>query len=123
MTSSSANVLAARCEASPGEDARCVAAARKGDPEAILRLLERHRPALVRLLAGMLGDRAGAEDLAQEAFLKAFRSLKQLRDPALFYPWLRRLAVRLALRELRGRRAMPADAGLEPATTPDPAAA
>jgi RNA polymerase sigma-70 factor (ECF subfamily) len=86
------------------EEADWVLAAKAGHPDAILRLLERHRPPLVRLLTGLVGDSAGAEDLAQEAFLLAFRSLPQLRDPAAFYPWLRRLATRLALRGNRRKR-------------------
>jgi RNA polymerase sigma-70 factor, ECF subfamily len=103
------------CETLPAEDARWVAAARSGDADATLRLLARYRPFLVRLLAGIVGDWAAAEDLAQETFLKAFRSLGQLRDPARFYPWVRRLAVRLALREVRGRREVPLEDAFIPA--------
>jgi len=79
-------------------DAALIVAAGAGDPEAVLALLARYRPPLVRLLAGVLGDWAAAEDAAQEALLHALRRLGDLRDPAAFYPWLRRSAVRLALR-------------------------
>jgi RNA polymerase sigma-70 factor (ECF subfamily) len=114
--------LPARFDAATGEERRWVVAARSGDSEAILHLLARYRPPLVRLLAGMLGDWAGAEDLAQDSLLHALRSLHQLRSPEGFYPWLRKLAVRRALKSLRHRREVSLeDAG--PLTgSPDPAA-
>jgi RNA polymerase sigma-70 factor, ECF subfamily len=82
------------------EEAAWVEGARAGDAESTLRLLRRYRPPLVRLLTGVTGDAALAEDLAQEAFLQAFRRLHQLRDPAAFYPWVRRTAMRLTLKRL-----------------------
>ncbi len=96
------------------DDARWVAHARAGDGDAVLRLLARYRPLLVRSLAGMTGDAATAEDLAQETFLQAFRRLGQLRDPARFYPWVRRMGVRHTLKWLRRQR--------ETAGEPQPAA-
>lgn len=89
------------------EVARWVVAARDGSSDAMLRLLARFRPPLLRLLVGLAGDLATAEDLAQEALLQAFRRIRQVRDPAAFYPWLRRLALRHAVRVLRGRRESP----------------
>lgn len=97
-----------------------VLAARAGNSEAILKLLRLYRPTLVRLLTGITADAALAEDVAQEAFLQAFRSLKQLRDPLAFYPWVRRLATREALRSLR-RRPHTVDGPDAGATGPDPA--
>jgi RNA polymerase sigma-70 factor, ECF subfamily len=119
MGPSAIATLHARCDAGD-EDARWVVAARTGDADAILRLLARHRPPLVRLLTGVAGDLATAEDLAQEAFLLAFRHLGQLRDPARFYPWVRRLALRHALHRLRRRREVASEAALEPDTPADP---
>lgn len=107
----------ARCEALPDtvtEESRWVILAAEGDGDAILRLLSRHRPPIVRLLTGMTGDWASAEDLAQESFLQAFRRLDQLRDVTAFYPWVRRLAMRLALRSLRGRREISSEQATEP---------
>ena len=107
-------------EADGAAEARWVAAARAGDPEAALRLLTRYRPPLLRLLTGLTGDLATAEDLVQESFLQAFRCLAQLRDPAAFYPWVRRLALRHALRRLRQRREVTVDAVIEPDSSADP---
>jgi RNA polymerase sigma-70 factor (ECF subfamily) len=74
----------------------------------------------VRLLTGIMADAALAEDVAQEAFLQALRSLAQLRDPSAFYPWVRRLATRLALRALRHRPETSGDADPQAGST-DPA--
>jgi RNA polymerase sigma-70 factor (ECF subfamily) len=119
MASSAAVTLFAREGGS--EDAAWVLAARAGDADATLRLLARHRPPLVRLLTGVTGDLATAEDAAQEALLQALRCLGQLREPALFYPWLRRLALRHALRRLRRHRDLPLDAHDAPPDAIDPA--
>ncbi len=101
-----------------GREAEWVAAARAGEEGAILQLLACYRPRLVRVLTGATGDPSRAEDLAQEAFLQAFRSLDQLRDPSAFYPWVRRIAMRRAVREARR-----APARLEPLSEWDGAAA
>lgn len=111
LISSAETLLAPAADLSAGEEARWVAAAAEGDAESTLRLLTRYRPPLVRLLAGVLGDWGAAEDLAQDAFLHAFRSLDQLRDRTRFYPWVRRSAVRLAVKWLRGRREVSLETG------------
>jgi RNA polymerase sigma-70 factor (ECF subfamily) len=103
------------------EEAEWVRAAQAGRSDAILSLLGRYRPQLVRLLTGLVGDAGSAEDLAQESFLQAFRSLKQLRDPAAFYPWVRRLATRQALRGLRRKRPDMAADALEMVSVDGPA--
>lgn len=121
MTSTTAQLTAVRDpQPPPAEAARWVASARRGDSEAILALLRQYRPPLVRLLTGITADAALAEDVAQEAFLHAFRSLAQLRDPGAFYPWVRRLATRFALRALQRRPETAGDAE-PPACGADPA--
>jgi DNA-directed RNA polymerase specialized sigma24 family protein len=74
MTPSATAVLQIQ-EADGAADARWVIAARTGDPDATLRLLNRYRPPLLRLLTGLAGDLATAEDLVQESLLQAFRRL------------------------------------------------
>jgi RNA polymerase sigma factor (sigma-70 family) len=50
-----------------------------------------------------LRDAAGAADVAQEAFLRAFRSLERFSQDAAFRPWLLRIVSNLALNEQRSR--------------------
>lgn len=114
-------LLASSTEPSAHEEARWVAAAARGDTEATLQLLVRYRPPLVRLLAGVLGDWSAAEDAAQESFLHAFRNLNQLRDPCRFYPWVRRSALRLAMKALRARKELPFEAAADMPASSDPA--
>ena len=53
---------------------------------------------------GVLGKSADAEDVAQEAFLRAYRKLASLREPARFRTWVNRIAFRIALNRQRGSR-------------------
>jgi len=59
---------------------------------------------IVRLAYYRTGSAQDAEDLAQEIFLKAFRSIKSLRQPAHFKPWLYRIAVNKVTDHHRKRR-------------------
>ena len=53
---------------------------------------------------GVLGNKADAEDVAQEAFLKAYEKSSSLREPEKFRAWVNRIAFRLALNRQRGLR-------------------
>ena len=53
---------------------------------------------------GVLGNRADAEEVAQEAFLQAYRKFHSLRDPEKFRAWVNRITFRLALNRQRGLR-------------------
>lgn len=88
-------------------DAQLVARAREGDLAAFGAIVDRHRAALVAVAAGRLGSLADAEDVAQEALVKAFFRLSQLRKPESLLPWLRRLTDRIALMRLRSRQDEP----------------
>jgi RNA polymerase sigma-70 factor (ECF subfamily) len=75
-----------------------------GDREAFRLLVEREGPAVVAACARVLGDRAEAEDVAQEAFVIAYRSLASWRAEGAFGAWLTRIAVRLAIRRSSQRK-------------------
>jgi RNA polymerase sigma-70 factor (ECF subfamily) len=85
-------------------DHALVRAAGLGDARAFEQLYRRHSRrvyAVVWRLAG--GHAARAEDLVQEAFIRAWQALPAFRYESAFSTWLHRLAVNTALMELRGR--------------------
>lgn len=86
-----------------------VARCRQGDETALGYLIDRHRQRLVRTATNLLRDRHEAEDVAQEAFLKAFRELGRLREDRAFSGYLYRICVRLCMDRLRLKRAEPAE--------------
>lgn len=107
--------------ASSGEDAALVAAARDGDAEAFRVLVRRYWPLMVGLAIGQVGESTEAEDIAQEAFILAYRRLGDLRDPACFAGWLARIVRNQSadtLRQRARRRVVSLDDLPEP---PDPA--
>jgi RNA polymerase sigma-70 factor (ECF subfamily) len=78
---------------------------REGDQESLACLIAKHRNRLVRTASNLLRDRHEAEDVSQEAFLKAFRELSKLRDDRAFSGYLYRICVRLCMDRLRLKRA------------------
>lgn len=72
------------------DDGSLVARVRSGDLDAYAELVNTHAPMAVRT-AALLGAGADAEDVVQEAFVKAYRSLDRYRDGAAFRPWLLRI--------------------------------
>jgi RNA polymerase sigma-70 factor (ECF subfamily) len=97
-----------------------------GDTSAFEALYRRHASRVHGVVARLVGfDRARAEDLVQEAFVRAWQALPAYRFESAFGTWLHRLAVNTALMELRARRSRPqADGGdeaLDHVGTPDSA--
>ena len=86
------------------QDDALVRRARAGDREAFGLLAERHQAAVYRVVRGIVGDAAEAEDVAQEVFLKAFGALGRFRGESGFFTWIYRIAVNEALRAARKRR-------------------
>jgi DNA-directed RNA polymerase specialized sigma24 family protein len=82
----------------------CVTRAQERDPEAYGWIVRRFQDLAVGYAAAILGDFHLAEDAAQEAFLEAWRDLPQLRDPAAFAGWLRRIIFKQCDRLTRGKR-------------------
>jgi RNA polymerase sigma-70 factor (ECF subfamily) len=81
-----------------------VAAALTGDQSAFEQIVRRYQRPVVHLIARMTGDRAHAEDLAQEAFVKAFRSLAAFDTSRRLASWLFRIAHNTAIDALRRPR-------------------
>jgi RNA polymerase sigma-70 factor (ECF subfamily) len=80
------------------DDATLVAEVRQGQTTAFERLYERHRLPLYRTALAVTRDRAAAEELLQEAFLRAYRHVAriELAEGASLRPWLHRILVNLA---------------------------
>ena len=81
-----------------------IASARSGDDDAFRLLFEQHHRFILRFLYGMVGEHDLAEELTQESFARAFRSLKTLRNEAKFSTWLCGIAKNVAYNGLRSRR-------------------
>src|SRR3990170_3109777 len=75
-----------------------------GDRDAFRVLVEHESAAVIRACHRVLGDLGEAEDVAQEAFVIAYRSLASWRADGPFGAWLARIAVRLAIRQSTRRR-------------------
>jgi len=75
-----------------------------GDRDAFRVLVERESAAVIRACHRVLGDLGEAEDVAQEAFVIAYRSLGSWRADGPFGAWLARIAVRLAIRQSTRRK-------------------
>ncbi len=83
------------------EEALWIARAKTGDEAAFRWLLERYRARVVRLAAHILRRDGDAEDVAQEAFLQAFRRLPSFRSEGRFSAWLFQIVVHLCLDKKR----------------------
>lgn len=88
------------------DDLDVVRAVLDGDREAFRVLVDREAAAVIRACYRVLGDMHEAEDVAQEAFVSAYRSLASWRGDGPFGAWLSRIAVRLAIRQAGRRRAV-----------------
>ena len=76
----------------------------KGDTAAYGELVTRYQGRVYGLAYSWVGDWAEAEDMTQEAFLCAYMNLDQLRDPAKFASWLKRISFGTCMDWLRAFR-------------------
>lgn len=81
-----------------------VARVRRGDEEAFRLIFDRYSRPVLSFIYDMVGDRAQAEDLAQETFVRAFRGLASLREETKLSTWLFAIAKNVAREQLRTRR-------------------
>lgn len=92
----------------PAPDTEDVRAAASGDRVAFQRLYRRHVDRVYGALLRLAGyDHARAEDLTQDAFVRAWQKLAEFRHESAFGTWLYRLAVNVALMDIRSRGANP----------------
>jgi RNA polymerase sigma-70 factor (ECF subfamily) len=88
----------------PADEAQLVQQAREGDLEAFTQLVNRYDSKILRLAKHITQNQEDAEDVLQEAFLKAFTHLDRFEGGSRFYTWLVRIAVNESLMKLRKRR-------------------
>lgn len=86
------------------EELTLVRAAKAGDMRAFEELVRRYDRNVFRIAQHITQNREDAEDVVQEAFLKAYGNLSQFQEQSKFYTWLVRIAVNEALMKLRRRR-------------------
>ena len=96
-------VVMDRAPAMSGEQT-LVERARRGDSTAFDRLVASRLAPTVRLARAIVGDHAEADDVAQEAFVQAWRNLPTLRDTAKFDAWFGKIVVNAARGSVRRRR-------------------
>ena len=89
-------------------DVELVARTARGELVAFEQLVDRHRPVVVRVAARIVGS-GEAEDVSQDAFLRAFHRLHHFRGDAPFRSWLLRITHNAALDHLGRRRPEPVD--------------
>jgi RNA polymerase sigma-70 factor (ECF subfamily) len=97
------------------EDDDLIRAAQKGERTAFDALVRRYDRSVLRLALHMLGNEQDAQDVHQEAFIKAYRHLSNFRFECSFYTWLYRIVTNLCLDQLRRRKSRRED----PATVLD----
>ena len=82
-------------------DARLMLQVRAGDETSFALLLDRHRAPVIRYMYRMVQDQGAAEELAQEVFLRVYKSREKYEPTAKFTTWLYRIATHLALNAIR----------------------
>ena len=97
------------------EDDELIREAQRGDRSAFDSLVRRYDQSVLRLALHMLANEQDAQDVHQEAFLKAYRHLGNFRFECSFYTWLYRIVTNLCLDQLRRRKSRRED----PATVLD----
>lgn len=88
----------------PDNEGALVAAAKSGDPAGFNALVKLYERKIYRLALNITQNREDAEDVMQDAFLKAYQHLPNFQGDSRFYTWLVRIAVNEALMKLRKRR-------------------
>src|SRR5438132_2171257 len=84
-----------------------------GDKGAFDALVLKYQHKLVKLVMRYVRDQAEAEDIAQEAFIKAYRALPSFRGESAFYTWLYRIAINTAKNSLMSGRKRLVDYNLD----------
>jgi RNA polymerase sigma-70 factor, ECF subfamily len=88
------------------EDLELVYRSQAGDTEAFDQLMTKYRTKIFAIICGMVRNEQDARDLAQEAFFKAWRSIRQFQGRSSFYTWLYRITSNVIIHSRRRRRCL-----------------
>ncbi len=94
-------------------DLELVERVQKGDKASFDILVLRYQHKVIKLILRYVRDAAEAQDVAQEAFIKAYRALPNFRGDSAFYTWLYRIAINTAKNSLVARKRRPLDYDLD----------
>ncbi|MGE0784616.1 MAG: RNA polymerase sigma factor [Sandaracinaceae bacterium] len=86
------------------EASALVEAVKRGEPEAFNQLVHRYRPRIFALALHLTGSRSEADDITQDAFLRAYNNIDRFEGRSEFFTWLYRIALNRALNVRRDRR-------------------
>jgi RNA polymerase sigma-70 factor (ECF subfamily) len=95
-------------------DQQLVARVQKGDSRAFDMLVLKYQHKILSLVSRYVRDADEVQDVAQEAFIKAYRSLPSFRGDSAFYTWLYRIAINTAKNHLVSRSRRPPGSDVEP---------
>lgn len=94
-------------------DAQLVERVQRGDKRAFDLLVVKYQHKVLKLVSRLISNPAEAEDVAQDAFIKAYRALKSFRGDSAFYTWLYRIAINTAKNALVSNGRRPVDFNLD----------
>jgi RNA polymerase sigma-70 factor (ECF subfamily) len=94
-------------------DQQLVQRVQKGDKSAFDLLVLKYQHRVLKLVSRFVSDATEAQDVAQEAFLKAYRALPSFRGDSAFYTWLYRIAINTAKNAVVSSRRRPVDFDLD----------
>jgi RNA polymerase sigma-70 factor (ECF subfamily) len=94
-------------------DSQLVERVQRGDKRAFDMLVVKYQHKVLKLIGRLISNPAEAEDVAQDAFIKAYRALKSFRGDSAFYTWLYRIAINTAKNALVSKGRRPHDFNLD----------
>jgi RNA polymerase sigma-70 factor (ECF subfamily) len=97
-------LIQSKATENPSDELVLVRAAKQGDVSAFEQLVKRYDRNVFRIAQHITQNREDAEDVVQDAFLKAYQNLVNFQEQSKFYTWLVRIAVNESLMKLRKRK-------------------
>jgi RNA polymerase sigma-70 factor (ECF subfamily) len=97
----------------PDIDQQLVERVQKGDKRAFDLLVIKYQHKVMAVISRLIRDHAEAQDVAQEAFIKAYRALPNFRGDSAFYTWIYRIAINTAKNHIVARNRRPPSSDLD----------